>query len=555
LNLLFIDIGSFSIKTLYFQGKYKKINLKEYLVYPTRKDTDLSKLEQITASLTDIKNKYSYAPDKVFVSFPSDKVISKYIQVPFKDKKRISSAIPLELEDLLPFELEDLVYDWRLVDRVGKISNVISFITTKTDLSMYIDALEIAGYDPDYIVPTTDAFLNVLEKINLNQKNLKEKKDINNDDQSLNKASIYIDIGFNKTNVFMCVDFKVKHIRTIAYGGDYITKCIQDELGKDYNEAENLKISEGFVDLNEDDNIIKDNKLSNVITHAYDLIVRDINQTVSYFKANERISINNGYLLGNGWKVKDFDKYLEKELKINFEEFDYLNLLNLNYKFAENVNNSLMHNVVGISLLQQDKNIKGVNLRRGFFSKSKTTENVNQTLKLLKPSFIALGVIVASFFLYSFINSFLLSSAIQDYRSQIDNKIKTAFSDLRPRQIETLFDDLDKLNKEIIDRLETQKNLLESGDEDDGEPSSLRILTDLSSSFPKDKTVDILELQINKNNVKIVKGMVPNAANVKDITDGMEKIGGFTDIKQGNIRIAVDGVNREFDLTATYKGK
>jgi len=553
LNLLFIDIGSFAIKTLYFQGKYKKISLKEYLVYPTRKDSDLSKLEQITASLTDIKTKYSYTPDKVYVSFPSDKTVSKYIQVPFKDKKRINNSLPLELEDILPFDLEDLVYDWRLVERVGKISNIISYITSKTDLSMYIDALEIAGYDPDYIIPSTDAFINILERIYLSSKNTKVKKDLDLDSQE--PCLIYIDFGFNKTNVFLCVAYKVKHIRTIAYGGDYITKSIQEELGKDYIEAENIKISEGFIDLNEDENILKDNKLSNIISNAYDLIIRDLNQTISYFKASEKITINNGFLLGNGWKVKNFDKYLQKELKINFEEFNYFNLLNLNYKFNENLNTNIMHNVIGLSLLQQDKDIKGINFRKGSFSKSKTTENVNQTLKLLKPSFYVLGFILIGFFFYSFINSFLLSSAIKDYRDQIDAKIKTAFSDLRPRQIEILFEDLDKLNKDIIERLETQKNLIESGDEDDGEPSSLKILTDLSSVFPKNKTVDILELQINKNTIKIVKGLVPNAATVKDITDAMERNNNFSDIKQGNIRIAVDGVNREFDLTAIYKGK
>lgn len=556
MNVLFLDIGSYSIKTLYFQGKYKGLSLKEYLIVPTKKEDDLSRLEKITNTISEIKKNHSYYPDKTFVSFPSDKVVSKFIQVPFKDKKRIKMSLPLELEEILPFEIEDVIYDWRLIDRVGKISNIFVSVCTKTDLSMYIDAMEVCGLDTDAIIPTTDCFINILERIHNKQSKKKKKTDEISEDIDENDASIYLDLGFNKTNIFLCLDNKVKHIRTIPFGGDYVTKSIKDELCIDYKDAEELKLSEGYLNIDDQeyDNTINENKLGNIIRQSYDYIIRDINQTISYFKTNERISINKGFLLGNAWKVKNFIEYLNKELKINFEEFKYLDALDLNFKFAESSSESVMHNAVGLSLLQLDKEVKGINFRRGEFSKSKTSENVNQTLKLLKPSFIVLGVFFISFFFYSFINSLVLSEAINDYKDQINKKIKTAFFDKRPRQIEMLFENLDSFNDEIIVRLETQKTMLE-GEIDDGELSSLKILNSLSASFPKNKIVDIVELHINKNIVKIVKGVVPNGSVVKDIIDGMEKSGVFEEIKQGNIRIAVDGVNKEFDLTATYKGK
>ena len=349
---------------------------------------------------------------------------------------------------------------------------------------------------------------------------------------------------------------KVKHIRTIPFGGDYITKCVQEELCVDYKEAEDLKINDGYVILDdvEYDKTIHDAKLCNIIRQSYDYLIRDINQTISFFKTSEKITINNGFLLGSAWKIKNFIEYLNKELKVSFKEFDYLEELDLSFQFAEKSSDSIMHNAVGMSLLQMDKDIKGINFRRGEFSKSKASENVNQTLKLLKPSVIVLVVFFLSFFFYSFINSLVLSEAINDYREQINKKIKTSFFDKRPRQVEALFDNLDKFNDEVTRRLETQKTILE-GNVDDGEPSSLRILTALSASFPKNKIVDIVELHVNGSIVKIVKGVVPNGAVVKDIIDGMERSGLFEDIKQGNIRIAVDGVNKEFDLTATYKGK
>ena len=80
------------------------------------------------------------------------------------------------------------------------------------------------------------------------------------------------------------------------------------------------------------------------------------------------------------------------------------------------------------------------------------------------------------------------------------------------------------------------------------------MLKALSSTIPKNQVVDIVELHINRKIVKIVKAIAPNASVVKAIMSSMERSGKFTDIKPGNIRIAIDGANKEFDISATYKG-
>lgn len=555
MNILFIDIGSYSIKSLYFCGKYRGLYLKEYLITPTKKEPGLSKLEQVTSALAELRTKHSYFPDKVYVTYPTDRVISKYLQVPFKDRKRIQISLPFELEDLLPFEIKNVIFDWRLVERLGKISNIFTYVTTKTDLSMYIDAMEVAGFEPDYIVPNSDAFINILERLNyLNKKKFKDKTDEDIALETTSTATVYLDIGFNKTNVFICVNNKIKHIRTIPYGGDYVTKCIQEELCLDYFEAESLKIKQGDIASEDEDQDDKLNNLSSIIRHAYDFIIRDINQTISYFKASEKISVQNGFLLGSGWRVQNFNQYLNKELKINFFEFKYLDDLKLNFKFAEESSEAILHNAVGLSLLQLDKNLRGINFRKGEFSKSKKSESVNQTISLLKPSIFFITASILCFLIFGFINSFILNKSIGNYKEQIQTKMETAFYDLRPSQVDSFFENLEKLDAEVLQRLELQKTILD-GNTTTGDPSALKILNSLSASFPKDKTVDVVELIINKNVVKISKAIVPNGAVVKDIIDGLERSGYFKEIKQGNIRIAVDGVNKEFDLTATYKGK
>jgi hypothetical protein len=246
---------------------------------------------------------------------------------------------------------------------------------------------------------------------------------------------------------------------------------------------------------------------------------------------------------------------MEQELKIRVEPLMYAAPLSLPFNFADQDQEFTFCNVIGASLYQMNKTKwKGFNLRRGEFAKETEVEGFSQYINIFKPTLKNLAVALVLFFVYGLVHSFILDSMETNYKDEIRAKFQKAFPDKGKRASGALLDNNDRLLKEIRNRLRMQKAILE-GDASDDMVSAFDILRDLSATIPKNKVVDIKELHINKKIVKIVKGIASNATVVKDIIQSMERSGVFTDIKQGNITIAIDGVNKEFDMTATYKGK
>ncbi len=87
-------------------------------------------------------------PDVVISALPSELVAKRLLELPFSDARRLHQVVPFELEEHLPFGVEDGVVSFQRIGRDGNNSVVLAALARRQDLKSHLELLERAGLDP-----------------------------------------------------------------------------------------------------------------------------------------------------------------------------------------------------------------------------------------------------------------------------------------------------------------------------------------------------------------------------------------------------------------------
>ena len=150
MNIVGLNIDKGRLAVSVVQRKFGKSELVDSFVQPFGTDAELAELLRDRAP--------SWSGAKIVSSIPGGFFSQRVLTLPFADRKRIEKALPFEVEDLVPFGLDDVVLDHLLLAGAGAKgeagSPVLCMMLPKAVLSRHLDLLAGAGIDPQVIVPS-----------------------------------------------------------------------------------------------------------------------------------------------------------------------------------------------------------------------------------------------------------------------------------------------------------------------------------------------------------------------------------------------------------------
>lgn len=551
MKVLVVDIGTYSIKTLYFDKSYSGHKLLNFSNTILNVDPKLSSSERIVEAISNIKREQKYEPDQTVVIYPADKTTSRFITLPFRDNKRISVALPLEIEEQMPFEIEDVVYEWQLIEYLDKGSRIFVTVTRKEDLESFMNLMRSCGLNPDIVTTSIDALFSLGSYLKLGKEIVDVEQEGKNQKQVESHPVVIIDMGCTKTNVVLSRNGIPEYARTINYGGDHVTKKIMEYYELPYQEAERSKIEVGYIILDGDTaNYTKEQlSFSSILKEAYDLVIRDINQTLASYKAERKDHISRCFLAGSGWMTRNFKEYMIQELKLNIQPLEFHQSIGIKLPFSGTTDELKFCNAVGFFLRYAGKTpLKGINFKKE--AGGEDAADGSQFLRLFKPTMRNLIIAFLFFVFYLFAHSMLLNRVQTQYVMELEKKVREAFPDKDKKSQRALLDNYTKLEREAHNRLKSQKALLEGESLKEG--SSLSVLKSLSAEIEATDKVDVIDLDIEKLKVKTAKMYVPSIDVMKNVVKSLETSGDFKDVKGVEGKRTQAG-EFEVDISAVYK--
>ena len=289
-SVLGLDLGSHSVKAVELRQTFRGLEPVQMRVHP-RADPETPESE----SLRRFMRTHNFPTEHIACAIPGDRLSTRRLEFPFRDRKKLAQAVPFEVEGEIPFELEDVLVDWELISAERSHATVAATIAQRTEVAALLETLRESGCEP-----------RILEAEGLVLSNLASLFD-------LAGKRLLVDVGHRKTNLCLLIDGRPVVARTVPVAGLAITEAIARDQGLSFPDAERAKCEDGIFQLGFD-------SASSGAVAALDRIAREIVRMLESQEptlgGSPEQQIDQISLFGGSARLHKLDEYLAERIGI-----------------------------------------------------------------------------------------------------------------------------------------------------------------------------------------------------------------------------------------------
>jgi general secretion pathway protein L len=224
-SALGVDFGSFAVKLVEFRQTLRGVEIGAMHALPVEDPADPRPLPE---RLRDLVRAHAVGRDVVVSAVPADKLTGRRLRFPFRDRRRLAQAVPLAVEDELPFDLEKFLVGWEPVGGGPQESRVAAFAAPRDEVARLLAAGREAGLEPRIVDAEGLALANLAGFF------------------ELPRVGVLVDLGHRKTTLCLVVDGAPLAARAIPIGGRALTEALAREQGLALADAEQRKCEQGL---------------------------------------------------------------------------------------------------------------------------------------------------------------------------------------------------------------------------------------------------------------------------------------------------------------------
>lgn len=542
-----LDIGSYSIKAVEIVNSFKSYEITNFyeVVIPYRDDIEPDVL--IPQTMEQLFRENNLHADRVLTAMPGQYISSRIIPLPFSDARKVDMAVLSEVEDAVPFDLEDMIVDHQILGQTGGKTLAMVVMTRKNFLRGFLEHLQRVKIDPKVVDVDSLSFYNLAPYLNL----------------SPTECVAMVDIGHEKTSICIVQGGLLKMFRSINMGGSFLTDFLARDLEVNVQEAQAIKhrVSRLISESDEGQDLSADDRLvAERMTLATNAIVKELGRTFYAFKTWDKTKISRILLSGGTARVKNMDVYLSEQLGIDvsLNRLDSSDL-KIEQSFIDQMILMPQSVAIGMRSVVGARKISQINLRKGEFAYVQNYEQLARGAKIVsKVLGFALLLLMISYGFRSFLYNKQIASLEKDFireytatpsGSKKKPSANAAFAKIRS-------DARTQLQKDISSRRDAVTQFIAAS----STSPSLIALSDLSVGIPKTVKIDITQfaytaLPSSTEGKLIIRGETDGYSSVEAIKEALKKIPTITDLeeKQSGGKPGTDNKVIDFTFNATYK--
>ncbi len=467
MRIVGIDWGTSSIKAVEIDSAFGRYEIHDYREIETLPGTDPSTaVRQLIESL-------SQTPNRIVVAMRSSQITTRNLHLPTRDRKAIQAGVLFQLEDELPFSIEDMAHDSSVLSQSGQQSDVHVATTLNRHLASEIQRWGDVEVDPDVI--TTEGWA-LRTLINRTRSPGEQEHPL-----------LLAVMGASSTLLYLHWRGFPMICREIRWGGNSLTRQLVEKLGLSEEQAERVKRNPVVLQETHPQSLLE------IIGDGLEELQRELKHMDLACKGMTQDNVHQILLTGGGSLVEGLPSFLEQRIGIPVERIRPLSALSPSgVTYAESSDASMgMAAALAMTLVGSDRNLV-INLRRGDFAKSGRAREFN--LEALKKPLLAGSALAASFFVSMGVQSSILEKHLEEKDSQLKRSMSGFFGSVSSSAMRTYLANPSSLKKAIEKELEKSREMARVLGRNPESP--LIFLKNLSSSIPKDLNVDLMNLQL-----------------------------------------------------------
>ena len=385
MDILSIDFGTYSVKFLHLFLERKSVILKGFSesLLPIH-DVDTKRYEPPIEQQCEIIKNYLHQKQfvgKIIVNIPSELTTSRYLTLPTEKLKKASLMIPYQLDENLPFPINESHYSSILYKQNKSVKAIVN-ITKLSDFDIFYNELLSHDILPGMI--TTNLF-SLHTYLNLSQSN----QIVPNIPE---KSFLLLDIGHSTTKGYLIKNNAVVANHICGIAGAFINETIAQMYKISLEEAITYKHTNCFfLNQSQYSEVDEDQReFAKLMHQTMTPLLRDIHQWILGYRIKNIESIECVYLTGGTSNIKNIVGFLTEELELPVKKFLPLATLrkpkiNISQSLESSGTNAYLHGLTSLSKMAN------INFLKGEYSPTST-----QTVPLYSLAFISLRVFILS---------------------------------------------------------------------------------------------------------------------------------------------------------------
>lgn len=460
-RILSLEIGDAELKAAVLQTSFRDYKVTALLREPLNGAVD----QQLRAFL----ERHGEAGDTILSALPGDRVTWRTFFLPFRDQKKLAQTIPFELENSVPFGLDEVVVDYQVLHRDRAGTTVLAALVQKGDLEQHLELLQRGGADPKVVDIGPLASLNTLSLV-----------------PDLPPTFAFLDVGPQTVTVALFRDRELSGLRTVGRRAAEATPASPEQ---------------------------------SAAVDGADRLAGDVRWTLLALSGAPLDDELACYLAGDSAELNALEHALAAALPVALRRLDRLTLRNLTVETGAQA--PAFSQSLGLALREvAPAGALGVNFRRGEFTFHRSQQELRQALRTVA----LLGVVVLVLtVLDMFTKHQQLKQQAAGLDSQIQQVLTAALPDLGrvPNAKAALHDETEALQQRV-DLLNDVVPVSSS--------TSIDILRAVSSAVPNSIRVDCEEYAMDPDAVRLRCNTETYDA-VDDIKQGLRDTGYFSEVE------------------------
>jgi general secretion pathway protein L len=490
-RILGLDVGSHAAKAVELRQTLRGLEVVQLRHLPFDDPTP-----GVGSELRDLVQLYDLPGDYVVVSLAGDRISTRLLEFPFRDRRRIGAAVPFEVEGQVPFDLDDYFVDFEISGHQKNLTQVVAALAPRHEVGLLLETLSEAGLSPR-IVEAEGLVLSNLASL-----------------FELPGARLLADIGHRKTTICLALDGRVVATRTVPVAGLALTRALARDRGLGEIDAERAKLEEGVIDVPKNAASIE----------VLDRLAREILRTVGALETllpRGAAGLQALHLLGGSGRLHRLEEFLRERTGLPAQRLA-LPPSELGSALLAGGDPLLFGPAMALALRGSSRATTRMNFRQGELGPRLDYRQVGREMRVT----FALGAA-----------ALLLGAVSVGTRTTLDARRAAAAERQARALVSEVLPQGAREGNPLAAMQEAVRNAERRADTLGvyrGNLSALDILTEISRRVPPDLDVVFEELSIDRGVVQI-KGHSPSFGSVDRLRAQLAQFGPFAEISVGDI--------------------
>ncbi len=511
-----LDIGASAVKAVVLRGGLRAVQV----AHATRVEEPGIPLSE---RLRRLRALGPLRADDVLTALPGQRVSTRLLTFPAAAAKQLDKVVPFELESQIPFTLDQVAVAYQRVSPPGAAEvSVLAGAAPSGDIAQLLEACTVARLEPRSIDLDTATLASLAAAVPPGP-------------GETPGPTAVVDLGASKTGVAVVAEGRLRYVRTITGGGQALTRAVAQALGLPEAEAEQRKCALAAHAAEGDD--AADTAARVALVRGLETLAAELHKTLGAYRQAGGPEVTRLLLVGGGAAQPGLAAFLERALEVPTRVVRPKDVPGVGGSAAGPLGPEYTP-ALALALPGTGRRLPGtLDFRRGPFAYRREMAGLRRRLAVSAGLAAAILILLGAGFFTEY-------TAKAERYDAVQAQVRQAYRAIVPQGAAPANEALD-----LRARTEgLKKELAQIGGLAGGRITPLAILAELSTRVPRDVRVDVLELVVEKNQVRL-RAETDSFESVDKMKAALLEFEPFTDIQVSDARVNANQTSVGFRFT------